>query len=60
MEEVAKIIGRFERQLKPDAAKFSMHYHGNGESWMNNLIIALDLETDSEAQKFRATAYEWK
>ena len=29
-------------------------------SWMNNLIIALDLETDSESQKFKATAYEWK
>jgi hypothetical protein len=29
-------------------------------SWMNNLIIALDLETDPESQKFKATAYEWK
>ena len=29
-------------------------------SWMNNLIIALDLETDSESQTFKATAYEWK
>jgi hypothetical protein len=29
-------------------------------SWMNNLIIAFDLETDSESQKFKATAYEWK
>jgi len=29
-------------------------------SWMNNLIIALDLETNPESQKFNATAYEWK
>jgi hypothetical protein len=29
-------------------------------SWMNNLIIALDLETDPLSQKFKATAYEWK
>jgi hypothetical protein len=29
-------------------------------SWMNNLIIALDLETDPASQKFKATAYEWK
>jgi hypothetical protein len=29
-------------------------------SWINNLIIALDLETDPESQKFKATAYEWK
>jgi hypothetical protein len=29
-------------------------------SWMNNLIIALDLETDPVSQKFKATAYEWK
>jgi hypothetical protein len=29
-------------------------------SWMNKLIIALDLETDPESQKFKATAYEWK
>jgi hypothetical protein len=29
-------------------------------SWMNNLIIALDLETDPESQKFKATAYEWE
>jgi hypothetical protein len=29
-------------------------------AWMNNLIIALDLETDPESQKFKATAYEWK
>jgi hypothetical protein len=29
-------------------------------SWMNNLIIALESETDLESQKFKATAYEWK
>jgi hypothetical protein len=29
-------------------------------SWMNKLIIALDLETDPPSQKFKATAYEWK
>jgi len=29
-------------------------------SWMNNLIIALDLETNPESQEFKATAYEWK
>lgn len=29
-------------------------------SWMNDLIIALDLETYPESQKFKATAYEWK
>ena len=29
-------------------------------SWMNNLIIALELETNPESQKFNATAYEWK
>jgi hypothetical protein len=29
-------------------------------SWMNKLIIALDLETDPQSQKFKATAYEWK
>jgi hypothetical protein len=28
-------------------------------SWMNNLIIALESETDLESQKFKATAYEW-
>jgi hypothetical protein len=28
-------------------------------SWMNNLIIALDLETNPGSQKFKATAYEW-
>jgi hypothetical protein len=29
-------------------------------SWMSNLIIALDLESDPESQKFKATAYEWE
>ena len=29
-------------------------------SWMNNLILALDLETYADSQKFKATAYEWK
>ena len=29
-------------------------------SWMNNLIIALDLETNPTSQTFKATAYEWK
>ncbi len=29
-------------------------------SWMNNLIMALELETNPESQKFNATAYEWK
>ena len=29
-------------------------------SWMNNLIIALESETDLESQKFKATGYEWK
>jgi hypothetical protein len=29
-------------------------------SWLNNLIMALDLELDPAAQKFRTTAYEWK
>jgi hypothetical protein len=29
-------------------------------AWMNNLIIALDLETNPESLKFKATAYEWK
>jgi hypothetical protein len=29
-------------------------------SWMNNLIIALDLETSPASQTFKATAYEWK
>jgi hypothetical protein len=29
-------------------------------SWMNNLIIALDLETNPESRTFKATAYEWK
>jgi hypothetical protein len=34
--------------------------HSQKLSWMNNLIIALDLETDPPSQKFKATAYEWK
>jgi hypothetical protein len=29
-------------------------------AWMNNLIIALDIETDLQSQKFKATGYEWK
>ena len=29
-------------------------------SWMNNLMLALDLETNPESQTFKATAYEWK
>ena len=29
-------------------------------SWMNNLVMALELETDPASQKFKATAYEWK
>jgi hypothetical protein len=29
-------------------------------SCMNNLIIALESETDLESQKFKATGYEWK
>ena len=29
-------------------------------SWMNNLIIVLDLETNPESQTFNATASEWK
>jgi hypothetical protein len=29
-------------------------------AWMNNLIIALDIETNPESQKFKATGYEWK
>jgi hypothetical protein len=29
-------------------------------SWMNNLIMALDLETDPGSQTFKITAYEWK
>ena len=29
-------------------------------SLMNNLVIALELETDPASQKFKATAYEWK
>ena len=29
-------------------------------SWMNSLIMALESESDPEAQQFRTTAYEWK
>jgi hypothetical protein len=29
-------------------------------SWMNNLILALESETDFESQKFKNTGYEWK
>ncbi|HEV3433001.1 MAG TPA: hypothetical protein VG098_03310 [Nitrososphaera sp.] len=29
-------------------------------SWMNNLIYALESETDTESEKFKTTAYEWK
>ena len=29
-------------------------------TWMNNLILALESETDFESQKFKNTGYEWK
>jgi hypothetical protein len=29
-------------------------------AWMNNLIMALESETDLESQKFKTTGYEWK
>jgi hypothetical protein len=29
-------------------------------AWMNNLIYALESETDLESQRFRTTAYEWR
>ena len=29
-------------------------------SWMNNLIIALDVAGSAFSQKFKATGYEWK
>jgi len=29
-------------------------------SWMNNLIMALESEFDSESKEFKITAYEWK
>jgi hypothetical protein len=29
-------------------------------SWMNNLILALESETDLKSQKFKITGYEWK
>ena len=28
-------------------------------SWMNNLILALESETDFKSQKFKNTGYEW-
>ncbi|MFL6432595.1 MAG: hypothetical protein ACJ71O_02525, partial [Nitrososphaeraceae archaeon] len=28
-------------------------------SWMNNLILVLESETDLEYQKFKNTGYEW-
>ncbi len=28
-------------------------------SWMNNLIFALESETDPISQKFKTTGYEW-
>jgi hypothetical protein len=27
--------------------------------WMNNLILALESETDTESERFKTTAYEW-
>ncbi len=33
--------------------------HSQKLSWMNNLIIALESETDSSSQKFKTTGYEW-
>ena len=29
-------------------------------AWMNNLIMALESETDLKSQKFKITGYEWK
>lgn len=29
-------------------------------SWMNNLILALESETDLKSQTFKVTGYEWK
>lgn len=29
-------------------------------SWMNNMILALEIEFDPAAQKFKTTGYEWK
>jgi hypothetical protein len=29
-------------------------------SWMNNLILALESETDLKSQTFKITGYEWK
>ena len=28
-------------------------------SWMNNLILVLESETDPSSQKFKTTGYEW-
>jgi hypothetical protein len=33
--------------------------HSQKLSWMNNLIIALESETDSSSQKFKTIGYEW-
>jgi hypothetical protein len=33
--------------------------HSQKLSWMNNLIIALESETDPSSQKFKTTGYEW-
>jgi hypothetical protein len=29
-------------------------------SWMNNLIMALDIDGSVFSQEYKATAYEWK
>ena len=29
-------------------------------AWMNNLIMALELEYDPASEEFKATGYEWK
>ncbi len=34
--------------------------HSQKLSWMNNLIIVLESETDPNSQKFKTTGYEWK
>jgi hypothetical protein len=34
--------------------------HSQKLSWMNNMIFVLESETDSQSQKFKNTAYEWK
>jgi hypothetical protein len=33
--------------------------HSQKLSWMNNLIIALESETDPSSQKFKTTGYDW-